>query len=365
LRAVKIKLGKRSYDVVIGHDLFTAAASFLQKGDYSKKALLVTDSTVNRLYADKLADALREAGFALAKIVVPSGEEAKSLAWAEKIYDTAIEGKLDRQSPFIALGGGVPGDLTGFAAATYMRGVPFIQIPTTLLAQVDASVGGKVAVNHPAGKNMIGAFHQPDAVFADLASLQSLSPRDYASGLAEIVKTACLEGGGRLDFLAEQAGRIEERDEEVLSSLVAGACAYKAKIVEDDERETGVRMFLNLGHTYGHAIETEGGFSLYTHGEAVSIGLRGALLLSGEFASLAPQVTTKVSALLEKFHLPLKASGIDPERAYQALWHDKKAVDEKLRWVLLKKPGDALISKDIPLLKVREVLAGLVENGKH
>jgi 3-dehydroquinate synthase len=356
-----VELGERSYNVIVGEGLFPLCAQFLREGNYSGKALVVTDRTVDRLYAEKFTDALRQSGLALSKITVPDGEEAKSLQWAGKIYDKAVAEKLDRRSPFIALGGGVPGDLAGFAAATYMRGAPFLQVPTTLLAQVDAGVGGKVAINHPAGKNMIGAFYQPDAVFADLKTLETLPERDYASGLAEVIKTACLDGGW-LDFLLENRDLIIARDPEILGEIVGRCCQYKARIVASDERERGQRMFLNLGHTFAHAIETEGGFRLYTHGEAVAVGLLGALALSEEFAGLQKTVKQKVSELLSAFGLPLAADKVDPDKTFAALWRDKKALNDKLRWVLLKAPGEPFVSDSLPPEAARGALASLLKS---
>jgi 3-dehydroquinate synthase len=229
-----------------------------------------------------------------------------------------------------------------------------------LLAQVDASVGGKVAVNHPAAKNMIGAFYQPDAVFAELGALKTLSARDYASGLAEVVKTACLGGEELLDFLLERRALTVARDPKTLSEIVSRCCQYKAWIVAGDEREKGQRMFLNLGHTFAHAIEAEGGFSLYTHGEAVAVGLLGALFLSEEFAGLPKSVREKVTELLTAFGLPLTAGQVDPDKTFAALWHDKKALGSKLRWVLLRAPGEPLVSDDLPPEAVRKVLSALL-----
>lgn len=360
MRLVRVELGERSYDVIAGENIFPLCAQFLREGNYSGKALLVTDRTVGRLYGESFREALRESGLSLITMTVPDGEDAKSLKWAEKIYDKAIEEKLDRRSPFIALGGGAPGDLTGFAAATYLRGVPFLQIPTTLLAQVDASVGGKTAVNHPAAKNMIGAFYQPDAVFAELGVLKTLSVRDYASGLAEVVKTACLDGGELLDFLLERRALVAARDPKTLSEIVCRCCQYKARIVAGDEREEGRRVFLNLGHTFAHAIEAEGGFRLYTHGEAVAVGLLGALSLSEEFAGLPKSIRAKVTELLKAFGLPLTAGQVDPDKVFTALWHDKKALKNKLRWVLLGAQGEPLVSDDLPPGAVRGILSALL-----
>ena len=362
MQLVKIDLGTRSYDVVIGQELFKICADFLQTKSYSKKAVIVTDEIVDKLYYESFIKAVADTGYNFIKVVVPSGEEAKSFSWAEKVYTTAIEAKLDRKSVFIALGGGVVGDLTGFVAATYMRGVPFIQVPTTLLAQVDASVGGKVAVNHPLGKNMIGAFHQPDIVLADTDTLKTLSDRDYASGLAEVVKYACLAGEDLLAFLEVNSDKIIAKDDVIMADLIARCCEYKAMIVAADELESGQRMFLNLGHTYGHAVEAEGNFSRYTHGEAVSIGLYGAMLLSEQVAGFSPAMTQRVCALLEKFNLPLVAQAMDKKAVYENLWHDKKAVNDSLQWVLLSKIGEPFVDSSVDNEIVRQVVEkGIVQ----
>ena len=360
MHVVKVDLGDRSYDIFLGENLFADCADFLRKSNYTKKALVITDQTVDKIYGDAFIQKLEDSGVKTAKIVVIDGEGAKSLEWAERIYTKAIEEGLDRNCPFIALGGGVPGDLAGFAAATYMRGVPFVQVPTTLLAQVDSSVGGKVAVNHPLGKNMIGAFYQPDAVFAGTDTLDTLSRRDYASGLAEVVKYACLDEGDLLELLEENTEKILARDKKLLSEIIERCCLYKAKIVAEDEREGSKRMYLNLGHTYGHTIETEGGFSKYSHGEAVAIGLNGALLLSEKEYDLDKDFSKRVLKLLSLFGLPVTAEGLDVQKAFSGLWHDKKASGGKLKWVLLKKRGDIVINNMVSDDLVREIMGKII-----
>jgi 3-dehydroquinate synthase len=359
MHTVRVNLGERSYDVLVGRRVLGPLADFLEQRGYSKRGLVVTDQEVDRLYSGRFFAALRRAGFSFGKVVLPRGEEAKSLVWVEKIYTHAIEMGLDRHSPFIALGGGVPGDVMGFAAATYMRGAPFIQVPTTLLAQVDASVGGKVAVNHKLGKNLIGAFYQPDGVFADIGTLTTLDERDYASGLVEVIKCALLTGEGKLESLAAEKENIMARDEATLSKIVEYAVSYKARVVEADEKEKGQRMHLNLGHTLGHAIEAGGRYSLYTHGEAVGIGLLGALSLSEKFLGLTSGVRETVTDILRAFGLPLRAHWLNKEEALGALWHDKKAENGRLRWVLLTAPGQPVVRDDLPLEDVREVFNSL------
>ncbi len=360
MQVVKVELGDRSYQININSGAFEECASFLLQRGYSRKALLITDENVDKLYADDFMTALAPARFSIARVAVPAGEEVKSLVWADRLYTEAIRHGLDRKSPVIALGGGVVGDLAGFIAATYMRGVPFIQIPTTLLAQTDSSVGGKVAVNHHSGKNMIGAFYQPDAVFINTDTLKTLSDRDYASGLAEVVKYACLAGEDWLEFLAANKEALLDKETGVLEEMVARCCRYKADIVAEDEKEAGKRMWLNLGHTYGHAAEAAGGFSRYTHGEAVAIGLYGALLLSEEMGLSPLGLADKVCALLRIFSLPVRADGMSVEEIHRFLSSDKKASDGQLRWVLLQGAGVPLISFAVPESMVRRVLQKLI-----
>ncbi len=357
---VNVKLGARSYQISIGKEQFAACADFLRKSAYTKKAFIVTDTTVASIYLDDFVKHLEDTGFKIETFVLPDGEQAKSFKWAQEVYTKVIEAKLDRKSPIIALGGGVPGDLTGFIAATYMRGVPFIQAPTTLLAQVDSSVGGKVAINHPLGKNLIGAFYQPEGVFIDSSVLKSLSDEDFASGLAEIVKYACLKGEEWLDFLNDNLPKILKRDDGVLQELIAKCCEYKAYIVENDEQESGMRMFLNLGHTYGHAVELEGNFSTYTHGQAVAIGLHGCLLLSEQVFGLSKAKYAAVLRLLKDFSLPTVANNMSREKVYKSLWHDKKTIGDNLQWVLLDSIGNPIVKKDVPLDLVKSVVDKIV-----
>ena len=356
MQSIKIDLGERSYDIIIGKDNFGYLGEFLKTSKYSPKAMIVTDENVAKLYLEKVKKIVIDSGFTPETIIVPAGEEAKSLKWAEAIYTKAIEGNFDRKTPFIAIGGGVVGDLTGFVAATYMRGVPFLQIPTTLLAQVDASVGGKVAVNHPLGKNLIGAFYQPDLVLIDSLAINTLSSRDFASGIAEVIKCALLENEARFVFLEENVDKILAKDTLVMNEIIKTCCLYKAKIVAADEKESGERMFLNLGHTYGHAIEGEGGFSYYTHGESVAIGMHGALLLSESVLNLPKDITKRACDLLQKFSLPIFFEKLDLDNVYKALWHDKKAFSGNINWVLLNEIGEPRACADVGKDLIRSTL---------
>ena len=270
---VRVDLGPDSYDIVIGSGALDSLTGFVSGKKYSRSALIITDTNVGPLYADRVKALLAAAGITAAVATIPAGEASKSLTVAEEVYTTAIEAGLDRHSPVIALGGGVVGDLSGFIAATYMRGVPFIQIPTSLLADVDSSVGGKVAVNHRLGKNLIGAFYQPDAVFIDLDCLKTLPAREISTGLGEIVKYGIISDAAMLDYLEENAEAVKALDTEAVRHLIIRSCEIKADVVSRDEKEGGLRRILNFGHTMAHAVEKEAGYGCYNHGEAVAIGM--------------------------------------------------------------------------------------------
>ena len=339
---VPVALGERSYDVAVG-PLAVTLPEALAALAATPKALLVSDEKVAGLYADKVKTLLEENGFSVQVAIVPVGEAAKSLTVAGQLYDQAVQCGLDRKSLVVALGGGVVGDVAGFIAATYLRGVQFVQIPTTLLAQVDASVGGKVAVNHPAGKNLIGAFYQPKVVLADVAFFDTLSERDYRSGLAEVVKHALLDGEARLRWLEENSARLLARDHALLQEAVAWCCAYKAGVVARDELEQGERKLLNLGHTFGHAVEAWGGFARWSHGEAVAIGLVAALRLSVAYVQCSPLLLDRVTKLLGSLGLPVRLPAGESYDLLPYLQQDKKALGEKIYWVLIVNPGEAVM----------------------
>ncbi len=339
---VPVALGERSYEIVAG-PLAQTLPQTLAALSVTPKALLVADEKVAGLYADQVRALLEKSGFLVRLAVVPVGEEAKSLTVAGRLYDQAVAGELDRKSLVVAVGGGVVGDVAGFLAATYLRGLPFVQIPTTLLAQVDASVGGKVAINHPAGKNLIGAFYQPKAVLTDVAFFDTLSERDYRSGLAEVVKHALLDSDERLRWLEENQARLLARDHDLLQEVVAWCCRHKAGVVSRDETEQGERKYLNLGHTFGHAVEAWGGFDRWTHGEAVAIGLVAALKLSVQHVRCAASLVARVATLLEQLGLP---AGLPAGEAFDLqpyLLQDKKVLHDKIHWILLAAPGDVRI----------------------
>ena len=336
---VPVPLGERAYDILLG-PLATTLPKVLAALSLTPKALLITDEKVAALYAAQVKQQLEACGFAVRLALTPVGEEAKSLAVAAQLYDEAAAAGLDRNSVVVALGGGVVGDVAGFIAATYMRGVQFIQIPTTLLAQVDASVGGKVAINHPAGKNLIGAFYQPRAVLADVHFLATLTDRDYHSGLAEVVKHALLDSEEKLSWLEKSLDALQRREETVLQQIVAWCCRYKAGVVVRDEREKHERKFLNLGHTFGHAVEAWGGFSRWTHGEAVAIGLVAALKLSEEKLDCPPMLRQRTCDLLAALGLPTTLPGDEDYDLQPFLLQDKKSEREHIDWVLVSAPGE-------------------------
>lgn len=360
MRKVRVELGQAGYDIFIGTDLSEALGDFIKQAGLSQKALLISDTVVGPLYSEKILAILREAGLRAEVFTVEAGESSKSLAVAEKIYTKAIEMGLDRKSAIFALGGGVVGDLAGFIAATYMRGIAFIQLPTSLLAQVDSSVGGKVAVNHALGKNMIGAFYQPKAVFMDLAMLNSLPKREIYTGLAEIIKYGVIYDQEFFAYLEENADAIMRLEIEAIVHIVARSCEIKAAVVSQDEKESGMRIILNFGHTLAHAIESETAYAKYNHGEAVAIGMLGAAQISQKMGLTDESKVKKVKALIRKFHLPVKASGCTVEKMFEIIFHDKKTVNGNVQWVLMNSIGAVQVEKNVPDTLVKEVMADII-----
>lgn len=339
MRKVKVALPVNGYDITIGKGLAEELEKQIGEHKFSSRALLVTDSNVGKLYTEKVKESITKAGLQADVFVVPAGETSKSLETAEKIYTRAIELGLDRKSPIFALGGGVVGDLTGFVAATYMRGVPFVQIATSLLAQVDSSVGGKVAVNHRLGKNMIGAFYQPKFVLIDISCLESLPKREIYTGLGEIIKYGAIYDEDFFRYLEDNTEKIKALAESSLEHIIGRSCEIKADVVTQDEKEKGLRRILNFGHTMAHAIEKETGYLRYNHGEAVAIGMIGAANISRELGLLKDEDVQRLTALIEKLHLPTKAEGVNLEAMFESTLHDKKTVNGIVHWVLLDRIG--------------------------
>lgn len=362
MREVRVELGPQSYTIYIGHGLDTTIQDFVQQADFSPKALLVTDSNVGPLYAKKVQQILNAAGLETTIAEVPAGESSKSLAVAETLYTKCIELRLDRKSPIFALGGGVVGDLAGFIAATYMRGVPFVQLPTSLLAQVDSSVGGKVAVNHRLGKNLIGAFYQPKAVFMDLDMMKSLPKREIYTGLGEIIKYGIIYDAEFFDFLETHQQEVLALEPEAAVHMIARSCEIKAAVVSQDEKEAGLRRILNFGHTMAHAIEQETGYTRYNHGEAVAIGMVGAANISEQLGLIPHATFLRVEKLIADLHLPTKAEGCTVEHMYEDIFHDKKTVAGKVNWVLMTDIGKVIVRNDVPENIVKQAMAARINS---
>ena len=345
MEKVLVDLGAASYEIFIGENILSGVDKFV-----SGKALLITQKNILELCDEK---------FPYEVALIPDGETAKNLREAEKLYTRAIEAGLDRKSVVIALGGGVVGDLAGFVAATFMRGVNLIQIPTTLLAQVDSSVGGKTAVNHALGKNLIGAFHQPRAVFIDLKFLKTLPEREIKSGLGEVVKYGVISDEKFFSYLEDNAEKILQRDLKTLAHVVKRSCEIKAAVVSSDEREAGLRRILNFGHTLAHAIEEETHYEKYRHGEAVAVGMMAAALISLELGKTSAANVRRLENLIKKFGMMTNCAGLDADKLYAVTFRDKKTVGGVVNWVLMKNFGDVEICRDVPAQIVKKVFGGL------
>lgn len=354
---VQVELGPDSYDIVIGFKAWDSLPDFLATRKYSRRALIVTDTNVGPLYAEEVKSRLAEAGIEAAVAVIPAGEASKSLTVAEEVFTKAIEGGLDRHSPVIALGGGVVGDLGGFIAAAYMRGVPFIQIPTSLLADVDSSVGGKVAVNHRLGKNLIGAFYQPDGVFIDLDCLKTLPPREISTGLGEIVKYGIISDEKLFTYLEKNYQAVRSLDLEAIRHLILRSCQIKAEVVSRDEKEGGLRRILNYGHTMAHAVEKEAGYGKYNHGEAVAIGMVCAAHIAAALKLSDEALLGRIEELCRRLGLPTRVENCAVDKMYGDIFHDKKTVNGVVSWVLAPRLGETIITGDVPEEVVKAAMA--------
>ncbi len=353
-----VDLGERSYPIVIGSQLLEDSA-FAQHVP-GKRIAIVTNTTVAPLYLARLTAMLEAAGKQCFAVVLPDGEEEKNADNLMQIFTALLQHKCDRKTTLVALGGGVIGDMTGFAAATYMRGVPFVQVPTTLLAQVDSSVGGKTAINHPLGKNMIGAFYQPQAVLADTATLATLPDRELSAGLAEVIKHGAIIDAEFFRWQEAHMAKLVARDDEALAHAIRRSCEIKADVVRQDEREGGLRAILNFGHTFGHAIEAGLGYGEWLHGEAVGCGMVMAADLSVRLGYLAPEDKARIVALVTAAGLPTVAPDLGEERWLDLMEVDKKNEDGKIKFILLKPLGTALIT-GAPNDALRATLAACVK----
>ncbi|MDD4168677.1 MAG: 3-dehydroquinate synthase [Desulfotomaculaceae bacterium] len=348
MEIIKVDLGARSYNIYIGSDILQDLGRYLKELPVGKKVLVITNPNVRHLYGKIVKECLSGAGYNVLVGEMGDGEEYKTMVTAERFYDLAYESGIDRLSPVVALGGGVVGDTAGYVAATYLRGVPLIQVPTTLLAQVDSSVGGKVAVNHPRGKNIIGVFYQPHLVLADINVLKTLPPRELRSGLAEVIKYGVIWNEEFFFWLEENIEPLLAGEAGSLVHVVRESCRIKAKVVEADETESGLRAILNYGHTVGHAVEALTGYKKYTHGEAVGIGMVVAARLAWSLDLLGFSELSRIEALVRRAGLPHKLpENLLLEDLVESFLHDKKVTGGNLTFVLPERIGKVDIRKDL------------------
>jgi 3-dehydroquinate synthase len=355
---VNVNLSTGAYPILIEPSLLSAAGDRLRPLTPSARAFVVTDTNVGPKFLDALTDSLTRSGFGAVSHTIPAGENHKTLDQIARIYDTLIAGKIDRQSLVIALGGGVVGDMTGFAAATVLRGVPFVQVPTTLLSMVDASVGGKTGIDHAVGKNLIGAFHQPIAVLIDPTVLKTLPPRELRSGLAECIKHEIIRDAAGFDALERSIGRALSLDVDFLAELIAHNVAIKARVVEADPFERGERAHLNFGHTFGHAIESVSQFA-YAHGEAIALGMVAASRAAMKLGMLDEPSVHRIVHLLAAAGLPTGGMSLSVDDVYRAMFFDKKVKSGRLRFVLPDRIGHVVVRGDVPEQVVRDALRSL------
>jgi len=356
-RTLTVDLGERAYPIFIGTDLIGDGTRY-RPYIHGQQVMIVSNETVAPLYLQRVEQAL--SGLRVASVILPDGEQYKTLGVLDQIYTALLEQRFDRHCTLVALGGGVVGDMTGFAAASYQRGVNFIQVPTTLLSQVDSSVGGKTGVNHPLGKNMIGAFHQPQCVVIDTATLDTLPDRELSAGLAEVIKYGLIDDPEFFAWLEQNMAALVARDAAALSYAIGRSCADKAAVVAADERESGQRALLNLGHTFGHAIETGMGYGSWLHGEAVGAGMCMAAQMSARLGWLSDGQVERVLNLVAAAGLPTRPPAeISAERFMQLMAVDKKVLDGQLRLVLLRDIGKAVISADFAAQALKQTLAAL------
>ncbi len=358
MQTLEVKLGDRSYPIHIGSKIIDQADLILPHLK-RKQVAIVTNTVVAPLYLDKLSQALSNAGVSIIPIILPDGEAYKNTETLNHIYDALLSSRCERNTTLIALGGGVIGDLTGFAAATFLRGVPFIQVPTTLLSQVDSSVGGKTGINHPLGKNMIGAFYQPQLVLADIDTLKTLNPRELSAGIAEVIKYGLIRDHDFFSWLEINMEKLVSLDQAVTAYAIYRSCQNKAEVVAVDEKESGERALLNLGHTFGHAIENAMGYGVWLHGEAVAAGSMLAADLSHRMGWLSQEEVNRIESSFLRANLPVKAPNLGFERYLDLMGLDKKVVDGKIRFVLQKGIGKTILTSDYDIDALRQTLSNL------
>lgn len=358
---LELKLGKDSYPVFVGSSI-DEIGEIAQNFKLGKKILIISDTNVFPLYGKRVKTSFEKSGFKVFSLQVPCGERSKSLTWARKIYNFCLDCLLERTSSIVALGGGVVGDLAGFVAATFLRGINLVMVPTTLLSQVDSGIGGKVGINLPRGKNLVGAFYQPKFVLIDPLVLRTLPSRRMREGIAEVIKCAILKNGGFFSYLEENISKALDKNLLVLKFIINKAVRIKIEVVEKDEREKiGVRQILNLGHTIGHAIETVSGYRKYTHGEAIAIGMIGAAKLGVRLGVFPPGAFARVERLLKMAKLPTRGNNLDSQEIIQALKVDKKVKEGKMVFVIPEEIGQVSLRDDVPAELVKQVVKELVE----
>jgi len=358
---LSVDLGDRSYDILIYPGSLVHLGDALKGSCPHEKILVVTDEKVGDLYLEKALESLRGADFNAKKIILPRGEENKNLSTVERIYQFLAEHNFSRQSTLIALGGGVVGDITGFAAATYMRGVNFVQVPTTLLAMVDSSVGGKTGVNHALGKNMIGAFYQPKLVCSDTSLLETLEPEEFRAGMAEVIKYGMIYDDSFFEHLTDNMERLINEDWQTLDEIIKRCCEIKAAVVSSDETEKGIRAILNFGHTVGHAIEAQTGYRKYRHGEAVAIGMIAESRIALKLEMISDMDIQRLWQLIVRARLPYRIGDLDSGEILEKMKKDKKVREDKLRFVLPTQIGEVVIRDDVPEAIILDVLEDMKE----
>jgi len=355
MKKVRVRLGSNSYNILIGPDLLRQTGARLKEIGLSDSVVIITDPTVKNLFGSTLKQSLTGSGFEVHILEVPEGEEQKSLETAGRLYNELTDFYAERTTPILALGGGVIGDLAGFVAATYLRGVPLIQIPTTLLAQVDSSIGGKVAVDHGQLKNKVGAFYQPRLVISDIATLKTLTAGELSDGLAEAIKHGVIWDEEYFAYVEKNLNRIKSLDEKALETVVSGSAKIKARVVEKDEKDFGLRNILNYGHTAGHAIESVSDFKV-RHGEAVAIGMVVAARISNKLGILDTNEVIRLKDVIARAGLPTEVPDLQTKGLIQAISHDKKILQGKVRFVLPKSIGDVFITDEVSPSMIEEAL---------
>lgn len=346
MKTIRVNLSSNSYTISIDKDLLVKIGDMVSKEKAPCKTLLITDKNIEKIYGNMVTESFRKNKFDIRLISLKPGEEQKTMETALTLYDACFDHKLDRNSLIVALGGGVVGDISGFVAATFMRGIPFIQIPTSLLAQVDSSIGGKVAVNHPKGKNMIGSFYQPKAVFIDTDTLSTLPPAELVAGLVEVIKYGVIKDAELFEYLEKSLYDVLQLNHNALLRIISTSCQIKANVVEEDEKEKHLRAILNYGHTIGHAIETVTNYQKYRHGEAVAIGMLYATQIAIEMGLTTDTVFERQLSLIKRLGLPLN-TGLKPDDIIKALYADKKVISGRLRFILPVKIGEVIISDQV------------------